>query len=74
MAAIDASRVASLAGVQPSDSSGRSPAPMPRMTRPPEISATVAAATAVMAGCRVTGLVTAVPIIIRDVCRAASVR
>ena len=68
------SRSASRAGRSPSDSSGRSPAPMPSRTRPPEISATVAAATAVTPGCRVTGLVTAVPRASRAEARAASVR
>ncbi len=71
---MDFSRSARRAGFSASDSSGRSPAPMPSVTRPPEISATVAAATAVMAGCRVTGLVTAVPIRSRSDARAASVR
>ena len=61
-------------GLVPHRSSGRSPAPMPSVNRPPEISAMVAAAAAVTPGCRVTGLVTAVPRCRRDVARAASVR
>ena len=58
----------------PSASSGRSPAPIPRIIRPPEISSTVAAAAAVIAGCRVSGFVTAVPSSSRDDVFAASVR
>ena len=42
------------------------PAPIPRIIRPPEISSTVAAAAAVIAGWRVSGFVTAVPSRSRD--------
>ena len=58
---IEARSEASGLGFIPSASSGRSPAPIPRIIRPPEISSTVAAAAAVIAGCRVSGFVTAVP-------------
>ena len=54
--------------------SGRSPAPIPRIILPSEISSTVAAATAVIAGWRVKGFVTAVPSRRRDELVAASVR
>ena len=47
---IAASRVASGLGWKPSASSGRSPAPIPSISLPPEISSTVAAAAAVIAG------------------------
>jgi hypothetical protein len=62
------------AGFMPRASSGRSPAPMPMIMRPPEISSTVAAAAAVMAGCRVSGFVTAVPRVRREDRVEASVR
>ena len=47
---------------------------MPIVTRPPDTRWTVAAAQAVSAGSRVTGLVTAVPSPIVDVACAASAR
>ena len=71
---IDARREASGLGFIPSAISGRSPAPIPRIIRPPEISSTVAAAAAVIAGCLVSGFVTAVPRRNRDEVFAASVR
>ena len=74
IAAIDARSDATELGFSPSASSGRSPAPIPRIIRPPEISSTVAAAAAVIAGWRVSGLVTAVPSRSRDDRIAASVR
>ena len=66
--------VARLAGRFPSARSGRSPVPIPRIIRPSEISSTVAAATAVMAGWRESGLVTAVPSNSRGDAIAASER
>ncbi len=55
------------AGRRPSSVTGRSPAPTPRMARPPVSSSSVAAATAARAGWRVRGCVTAVPRWMRSV-------
>jgi hypothetical protein len=61
-------------GLRPRASSGRSPAPIPRIARPADTSSSVAAATAVIAGCLVTGLVTAVPSRSLELLLAARVR
>ena len=53
-------------GLRPITRTAESPRPMPITMRPPEMSCSVAWADAVTAGSRVTGLVTHMPIRIRD--------
>ena len=60
-------------GWRPITRTAESPRPMPITMRPPEMSCSVAWAEAVTAGSRVTGLVTHIPIRIRDVLDASSV-
>ena len=63
-----------VARLRPRSSTAVSPVPMPSMTgRPPACSAIDPIAPAITAGCRDSGFVTPVPIVMRDVRSATSV-